>query len=1191
MGSGITGNHPDLGSNLVFRRSLGGTPDPDNGDEHENFIAGEIGAIGNNGIGVTGVLWRAHMYSAKCWLQGGWGASLFNGALNDLIAYARGKGKKLVVTTSFGANAPELGRLIRKTIQYAARNGALIISAVPDSPIVGSVVLKKGYPSRGTDTVPVPGFNYPASFPEVLAIGSVDSLDHHWLGSPVSGPQVMAASAPNWGLGLSGYRLGHSGYPPTFNPSTSFAAPIVAGIAALVWNVDLSQTRDQVLQVLSNSADPVDPTENFGLGCVNAYRGLMLARGIPTSVDKFPARPQWATFPGIGGYEYVALYWQPPSSNYDGTAFEPGDYIFGYKIYRKLSGEPETDWQMLTSVDGNLASWIDKYGVSIGTSYDYRISCMDALGQESYWTDEVQTFTPSVDYHYISGFVRDNSGNPIPSVSITVTGSGSANYLTDDNGYYLMHLAGGMNWTVTPSQQGYTFSPPSREYSSLAQNMEIQNYTGTGLNYYYIKGFVKDHVGNGIADVTVNLSGGESRAFVTDGTGYFEFLTLQGGLNYTIAPTKPRWTFSPPSLSYSPLNSNQDTAEFTGTTFHYIKGIVRDVSGSGIDSVWVTLSGDTTAYHLTQSSGYYEFLNVRSGGNYSVGPTKIGWSFSPYSVPFTPLNSDQDSVNFTGSQLGITYYIKGYVRDLSNNGVTGANVSLSGGASANYTTGSDGYYEFLNLPSNLNYTVTPGKSCWTFSPPFRSIYLNANKDNENFAGTPSANSYFIKGNVRDSAGAGVESTFVSLTGAANGNYTTDSSGYYEFLNLQGGFDYVVTPSKTEWSFVPLNRPYSDLCSNEINQDFTGSLAPPSTDFRVDDGPTSPDRGFPAISANAIGDFVTVWLDTRNGQQDIYSQRYEPIAIPLGSNFKVNDAPSIYDYRYADIAVGSDGSFVVTWQDNRDYQQYIYARMYGSNGAPLGASFRVDDGPVLFNNARPKIAVDGAGNFVIVWQDLRNGPAIYNYDIYAQRYNSSGTPIGTNFKVDNDTTTYSQTSPSVSANSSGNFVICWVDGRTPDGHDDIYCQRYNSSGTPLGSNFKVNSDFGYMNWPDISIDNTGGSGFVVTWEAVIGSDGNIYAQRYNSTGTPLGSNFKVNDDAGGTNQFDPTVAMNNGSFAILWQDYRNGGQADVFAQKYNSSGSPIGANSKVNDDTVNAQQQSPEAAANGAYIYATVVRHK
>jgi len=45
--------------------------------------------------------------------------------------------------------------------------------------------------------------------------------------------------------------------------------------------------------------------------------------------------------------------------------------------------------------------------------------------------------------------------------------------------------------------------------------------------------------------------------------------------------------------------------------------------------------------------------------------------------------------------------------------------------------------------------------------------------------------------------------------------------------------------------------------------------------------------------------------------------------------------------------------------------------------------------------------------------------------------------------------------SISSDANGNFIIAWTDHR--NGSSDIYAQRYSSDGTPLGNNFRVNDD--------------------------------------------------------------------------------------------------------------------------------------
>jgi len=49
---------------------------------------------------------------------------------------------------------------------------------------------------------------------------------------------------------------------------------------------------------------------------------------------------------------------------------------------------------------------------------------------------------------------------------------------------------------------------------------------------------------------------------------------------------------------------------------------------------------------------------------------------------------------------------------------------------------------------------------------------------------------------------------------------------------------------------------------------------------------------------------------------------------------------------------------------------------------------------------------------------------------------------------------------------------------------------------------------------------------------------VYGQRYDANGNPVGGNFKVNDDAGSTDQYSSAVAVNKyGEFIVVWTDDR------------------------------------------------------
>ena len=377
------------------------------------------------------------------------------------------------------------------------------------------------------------------------------------------------------------------------------------------------------------------------------------------------------------------------------------------------------------------------------------------------------------------------------------------------------------------------------------------------------------------------------------------------------------------------------------------------------------------------------------------------------------------------------------------------------------------------------------------------------------------------------------------------------------------------------NFIIIWKDYRSGNEDIYAQGYYSSGTPQGSNFKVNDDFGTADQWSPAIAIDGSGNFVITWGDERNGNTDIYAQRYNSTGTPQGSNFKVNTDAGTADQRGPGIAIDGSGSFVITWEDYRNGNMDIYAQRYNSTGTPQGSNFKVNDDAGTTYQWSPAIALDGSGNFIIIWQDNRSG----NYDIYAQRYNSVGTPQGSNFIVNTDAGTANQWSPAIAMDGSGNFVITWEDLR--NGNYDIYAQRCNSSGTLLGSNFKVNTDVGTADQfaPAIAMDGSGN--FVITWEDYRNGNPDIYAQRYNSAGTPQGSYFQVNTDAGTADQGGTAIAMDgSGNFVITWIDERNV-DSDIYAQLYNSAGTPQGSNFKVNTDAGTTDQWGPAIAIDGS----------
>jgi hypothetical protein len=322
----------------------------------------------------------------------------------------------------------------------------------------------------------------------------------------------------------------------------------------------------------------------------------------------------------------------------------------------------------------------------------------------------------------------------------------------------------------------------------------------------------------------------------------------------------------------------------------------------------------------------------------------------------------------------------------------------------------------------------------------------------------------------------------------------------------------------------------------------------------------------SVAADAAGNFVVVWASPGDGVgPGIFGQRYSIAGLPLGPEFRVNTYTTGAQ-TYPSLASDTAGNFVVVWAS--DEQDGVFGQRYDASGGPLGPEFRVNTNPVAYPRW-PGVAADSSGNFVVVWSDDFPGS-----DVFGQRYASSGSPLGSAFRIN---TTSNAGGPAVAMDPGGNFVVAWTIGYIP------FCctvagQRFASTGAPLGPEFRVNtSGTGYPADPDLAVDSSGN--FVVVWytnDVFSGLAGDIFGQRFASSGVPLGPEFEV-----ATSPYDQYLAKVGsdaaGNFVVVWHsELQDGSGNGIFGQRYASGGAPLGTEFRVNTYTT-SNQDLPDVA--------------
>ncbi|MCA1971595.1 MAG: tandem-95 repeat protein [Caenispirillum sp.] len=330
-----------------------------------------------------------------------------------------------------------------------------------------------------------------------------------------------------------------------------------------------------------------------------------------------------------------------------------------------------------------------------------------------------------------------------------------------------------------------------------------------------------------------------------------------------------------------------------------------------------------------------------------------------------------------------------------------------------------------------------------------------------------------------------------------------------------------------------------------------------------------------VAMDANGNFVVVWQDHTGLDGSgigIYAQRYDGNGTPLGANFRVNTTTAD-DQSEPQVAMAADGSFVVVWQSmGQDGGGWgVYAQRYDAAGVAQGSEFRVNTTTVL-DQAAPAVAMDAAGNFVVVWHS-RNQDAANSWGVYAQRYNAAGVTQGGEFQV-NTTVAGDQTEPAIAMDAAGNFVVVWQSQGQDGSGLGIYAQRYDTSGTAQGSEFQVNvTTANDQQLASVAMDATG---FVVTWDSTLqdGSGRGVYARRYGPTGAALTGEVQVATTTL-DNQWTSSVAMTpGGGFIVSWtSDGQDGDQGGVYVRQFGPGGQALTGEVRVNTTTAGMQDNS------------------
>ncbi len=342
---------------------------------------------------------------------------------------------------------------------------------------------------------------------------------------------------------------------------------------------------------------------------------------------------------------------------------------------------------------------------------------------------------------------------------------------------------------------------------------------------------------------------------------------------------------------------------------------------------------------------------------------------------------------------------------------------------------------------------------------------------------------------------------------------------------------------------------------------------------------------PSMATDGAGGTIIAWQDKHNGKYEIYAQRMNASGNPLWTTNGI--AICTQDSNYNPIVVSDGlGGAIISWQSYRGSATAdIYAQRVNSTGTVQWALNGVPICAVVFDQNTISMIVDGAGGAILTWQDYRSNNGFA--DVYAQRVNNLGAMLWVANGVSVCNQAAEQNGPSVVNDGAGGAFVTWSDNRA--GNYDIYTQRISAGGAPQWTTNGVATCTMATDQrkPDLCSD--GAAGVIVTWyDFRATTDYNIYAQRVGPSGAIVWAvDGVVMNNNVAYDQIDPMIVSDGLGGAIMsWSDKRTGITSDIYAQRVNSTGAVQWTATGVIICTASGDQIKSQLVSdgnNGAYI--------
>jgi hypothetical protein len=382
--------------------------------------------------------------------------------------------------------------------------------------------------------------------------------------------------------------------------------------------------------------------------------------------------------------------------------------------------------------------------------------------------------------------------------------------------------------------------------------------------------------------------------------------------------------------------------------------------------------------------------------------------------------------------------------------------------------------------------------------------------------------------------------------------------------------------------------------------------------------TSPEArgtGDGKLASNGATLFVA-WTDHRNGDGDVYGRTLDPRLPPekrLGPERRLN-SDSASSNQIKPAIAGSGSRAVIAWQDERDVQPHIYARLVTWPGGFSGDEFQV---PVAMPGSSvpapsvarsvPAVSIRPEGDFVVIWAE---GPP-QRSALKAQLFHADAHPLGDPILLRELGRAPTRIAAAALSNDRG-YLLAWDDlversiyvtrlapdgkllepkkiadapkggvqepalavlegdrsiaawsSNPGDGAWTVRARFLDQDGIPQDEEMGFERTFRGQDW-DPSLAPAGAGGFVMSWCCGARNDPvkDVVARFFDAHGRPAGPLLPISPMAG-EQDHGHVIRLANGTWVVTWEDDISA-HDHTYLRRIDKNGKDLGPTVRINE---------------------------